>query len=110
MRFRTGPFALVLGFGAPFLLEWPHGASEWHPLLIAAVLSISAAMLLTWAYARSETQRLVPIEYTGFLWAALLGWWLFAEPVGPATLGGAVLIVIGCLLATRRERTGPATI
>ncbi len=108
--FQNGIVAVVLAAGAPFLLHWPGGASEWHPLLIAAALSVGAAMLLTWAYARSETQRLVPIEYTGFLWAALLGWWLFAEPVGPATLGGAVLIVIGCLVAARRKRPGPATV
>jgi S-adenosylmethionine uptake transporter len=65
-----------------------------------------ALLLLSWSYARAEAQALVATEYTGFLWAALFGWWMFAEPVGPATLFGAALIVLGCWIATRWA--GPA--
>ncbi|MDG6080197.1 DMT family transporter [Erythrobacter litoralis] len=103
--FGNGTVALILFAGAPFLLDIPTGEPIWATLVVAAALAIGAAMLLTWAYARSETQRLVPIEYTGFLWASILGWWLFEEPVGPATLLGTILIVVGCLIATRRQRT-----
>ena len=103
--FQNGIVAAILGLGAPFLLHMPTGDTEWWFLAIAALLSVSAAMSLTWAYARSETQRLVPIEYTGFLWASLFGWLLFGEPVGPMTIAGAVLIVAGCLIASRRRRT-----
>ena len=45
----------------------------------------------------------MPIEYTGFLWASLFGWLFFAEPIRPLTVAGAVLIVIGCWIATRRR-------
>ena len=103
--FGNGTVTLILLVGAPVLLEMPQGRGLWITLLLAALLAIGAAMLLTWAYARSETQRLVPIEYTGFLWASLLGWLMFAEPLGPATLVGTVLIVAGCLIATRQGRT-----
>ena len=108
--FQNAIVALVLLFGAPFLLELPEGGRGWLPIGIGALLSISASMLLTWAYARSETQRLVPIEYTGFLWASLFGWLLFGELVGLAALLGAALIVTGCLLATRRKRTGQTAV
>lgn len=100
--FQNGTVTLVLGVGAPFLLVLPD--RETVMLLgLAAVLAILAAMLFIWAYARSETQRLVPIEYTGFLWASLFGWLFFAEPIRPLTVAGAVLIVIGCWNATRRR-------
>lgn len=100
--FQNGMVTLVLGVGAPFLLVLPD--RETVMLLgLAAVLAILAAMLFIWAYARSETQRLVPIEYTGFLWASLFGWLFFAEPIRPLTVAGAVLIVIGCWIATRRR-------
>ena len=100
--FQNGTVTLVLGVGAPFLLVLPD--RETVMLLgLAAVLAILAAMLFIWAYARSETQRLVPIEYTGFLWASLFGWLFFAEPIRPLTVAGAVLIVIGCWIATRRR-------
>lgn len=102
--FQNGVVALVLAAGAPFLLEWPHGQT-WELLLSGALFAIGASMLFTWAYARSETQRLVPIEYTGFLWASLFGWLFFQEPVREATAAGALLIVTGCWIATRRRRT-----
>lgn len=76
-------------------------------LVAAAVLTVSGAMAITWAYARAEAQVLVPIEYTGFLWASLLGWLIFAEQVTPATLAGTALIVAGCWIAARR-RPDPA--
>jgi S-adenosylmethionine uptake transporter len=67
----------------------------------AAVLIAISLMLLSWAYARAEAQALVPLEYTGFIWAALFGWLWFGEVVTLATLAGAALIVVGCLIATR---------
>ncbi|WP_095011368.1 DMT family transporter [Tsuneonella mangrovi] len=94
-------FLALLGF-APFFLQWPE-LRAWGDIAISGVLSTSGAMLFAWAYARAEAQRLVPIEYTGFLWAALFGWLFFSEEVTPGTLVGAALIVVGCLIATRRK-------
>ena len=51
---------------------------------------------------RAEAQALLPIEYTAFVWAAIMGWWMFAEPVTLATLLGVALIVIGCWIAAPR--------
>ena len=51
--------------------------------------------------ARAEAHRLLPIEYSAFIWSALMGYWLFGEAVGAATLGGVVLIVAGCVIGTR---------
>jgi S-adenosylmethionine uptake transporter len=72
-----------------------------HDIAAGATLSVAAAMMVSWAYARAEAQVLVPVEYSGFLWAALFGWLFFAERVTLATVAGAVLIVIGCWIATR---------
>ena len=47
-------------------------------------------------------QVLVPVEYSGFLWAILFGWLFFAEGVSTATLAGAALIVLGCWLTAPR--------
>jgi S-adenosylmethionine uptake transporter len=59
-------------------------------------------MALSWGYARAEAQALVPIEYTGFAWAALFGWLLFGEPVSWATVAGVTLIVAACWISARR--------
>lgn len=68
-------------------------------LTVGALLAIVSLMLIGWAYARAEAQALVPLEYTAFVWAALIGWWMFAEAVSLRTLAGVALIVGGCLIA-----------
>lgn len=90
----------LLALFAPWLAVMPDGPT-FGAIALGAVLATSALALLAWAYARAEAQVLMPIEYTAFLWAAVMGWYFFAEPVGLATLVGAVLIVIGCWLGTR---------
>ncbi|BAV65256.1 DMT family transporter [Sphingobium cloacae] len=97
---------VMLGVFAPGAFFWakmpPAGAAPL--VLLAAGLAFTSLALLAWAYARSEAQRLIPIEYSAFLWAALVGWLLFDEQVTPGTLAGAVLIVAGCLIASRIRR------
>lgn len=97
----------LLGTAAPWLLSWPAGA-HWPAILAAAALAVMSLLLLSWANARAEAQRLVTVEYTAFVWAAIMGWLFFAEPVTPATLAGTALIVTGCLLAARGTPPGPA--
>lgn len=89
----------VLALGAPWFLAAPT-LPALGMAATAAVLIATSLMLLSWAYARAEAQALVPLEYTGFIWAALFGWLWFDEVVTPATLAGAALIVVGCLIAT----------
>jgi S-adenosylmethionine uptake transporter len=100
--FQNGIVACVLLAGTPFLLVIPQGP-QWSTIVAGAVLAVGAALFLSWAYARAETQVLVPIEYTGFLWAVLFGWLMFDETVGISTIAGAVLIVIGCWIATKAD-------
>jgi S-adenosylmethionine uptake transporter len=87
---------------APFLAVVP--TVEHIPsLAAAAILGITSLLLLSWAYARAEAKILIPVEYTAFIWAALFGWLVFAEPVTMATLIGTALIVVGCLIAMRQQ-------
>lgn len=109
--FQNLVIAAILSLAAPWLLVRPD-AQTLALVALGALLATLALALLAWSYARAEAQLLVPIEYTAFLWAALLGWLFFAEPLGTATLAGAALIVTGCWLGTRdpgRERTEPAS-
>jgi S-adenosylmethionine uptake transporter len=95
---------LIIGVLLALFAPWFAVAPDWAELgliAIGAALATLALGLLAWAYARAEAQVLMPIEYTAFLWAAVMGWIFFAEPLGLATLAGAVLIVIGCWLGTR---------
>ena len=93
---------LVLALAAPFLMRWPD-SETLAALGGSAALTVGGALAIAWAYARAETQVLVPMEYSGFLWAALFGWLFFAERVEWQVVAGAVLIVAGCLIAARRK-------
>jgi S-adenosylmethionine uptake transporter len=100
--FQNATVVIVYLTLAPFLAVIP--AVEQVPGLIgAAVLGITSVLLLSWAYRRAEARILIPVEYTAFIWAAIFGWLIFAEEVTLATLIGTVLIVVGCLLATRQQ-------
>jgi drug/metabolite transporter (DMT)-like permease len=92
----------VLALASPFLAAVP-GPSHWPYIIISAVLAFTSLVLISWAYARAEAQMLVTAEYTAFIWAALLGWIMFREPVSGATISGAILIVAGCIIATRQK-------
>ena len=55
-------------------------------------MSTGGGLLFSWAYARGEASYLAVPEYSGFLWAAALGW---------------LLIVGGCLVAARSRPAAP---
>lgn len=69
----------------------------------AATLAIISLIAVTWGYARAEAQYLVSLEYSAFIWAAILGWYFFNEAVTWMTVAGTGLIVAGCLLVAWRR-------
>jgi S-adenosylmethionine uptake transporter len=100
--FQYGTVVGVYLLFAPFWVVVPPIAQLPY-LVAAAVVGIISLLLLSWAYARAEARILIPVEYTAFIWAALLGWVMFAEEVTAATLAGTALIVTGCLVAARQH-------
>ncbi|MDE1467200.1 DMT family transporter [Aurantiacibacter sp. D1-12] len=101
--FHSGVGGLVQLLAAPFFFVMPDTGTLGN-IGVAAFLTVIASMALAWAYARAEAQMLVPVEYTGFLWAALFGWLFFEEQVTFTTIVGVVLIVIGCWIAAPRRK------
>ena len=57
---------------------------------------------ITWAFSHIEASRAAPVEYTGLVWAGLLGYAVFAEVPTVWSLSAAALITLGCLLLIRR--------
>ena len=94
--------AILLLLAAPWFARMP-GWGELGILGLAAILATISLLLMAWAYARAQAQVLVPVEYTGFLWAVLFGWLFFAETVAIPTIFGGLLIVVGGLVAAPRR-------
>lgn len=78
---------------------WPGG--QWPWIALAALLSTCGTLLFAWGYARGPASYLAATEYSGFLWASVMGWLVFRERVSLYTLAGAAMIVAGCLAAAR---------
>lgn len=98
--FQSATVSALFGLAAPFWAIIP-AADHWPALVGSAVLTITSLLLLSWAYARAEAQVLIPVEYTGFVWLALLGWAVFGEVLTWPVIIGTVLIVTGSLIAAR---------
>lgn len=100
--FQMGFAGFFLVLAAPWLAVVP-SLPALGEIASGAALAAVSLMLLSWAYGRAEAQTLLPIEYTAFVWAALFGWLVFAEPVTIETLAGVALIVVGCWIAARKS-------
>src|SRR3546814_1628711 len=55
----------------------------------------------------ASTAQLVPVSYSGLVFAALLGLVVFDEWPRPATIAGAALIVAGAIWLARRAPLAP---
>ena len=85
-------------------------AWTWKPVVISDLLLVLLAgglgtlglLCLTSAFTRLEASRIAPLEYSGFVWASVLGFVLFGEVPTLATAVSASLIVCGCLMLMRR--------
>lgn len=100
--FHSFVTVIILAAAAPLLFVAPDTRILAHTGA-AAALTVAGSMAIAWAYARAEAQLLVPMEYSGFLWASLFGWLFFRETVAPLTILGTALIVAGCWIAARRR-------
>lgn len=100
--FQNCTIIVLFGCLAPFLAVTPD-ISAVPNLFTAAALGVVSLMMMSWAYARAPTSTLIPVEYTAFAWAALLGWLVFGESVTMTTLLGTALIVTGCLVAAWQD-------
>ena len=94
----------------PLVLLAGPAAWRWRPIvggdialiLLAGGLGTLGLLCITYAFTRLEASRVAPLEYSGFVWATLLGYLLFGEVPTLTTAASATLIVGGCLLLLRR--------
>lgn len=103
--FTNGTVALCLLPFAPFFALLPTNGAVALTVVAATLMALAAQMLFSWSYARAEAQALVPLEYSAFIWAALLGWLMFGEGLTLPTVAGTMLVVAACWIAVPKKRT-----
>ena len=88
---------------APAAAGWqPMQAADIGPVLLIGLLATGGLMSITYAFTHLEASRVAPVEYTGLVWAAALGYLVFGEVPSGWSVASAALIVTGCLLLMRR--------
>jgi drug/metabolite transporter (DMT)-like permease len=106
--FTSVVLSVLLLAGAPWFAGVPE-TTRLPEIFAAAALGSVSAVLLAWAYGRAEAQVLAPVEYSAFVWSAILGRLVFDERVSAWTVGGALLIIAGSLVALRGKPMIPQT-
>lgn len=112
-RATRDPLPTIVFFqnlGPSLILAVP-AAYVWVPLsgydlaLFALIGAIGVAghYLLALAFAGAEAARLAPITYVSLVWATLFGYAFFSELPTASALAGAALIVVGTLVAQRKN-------
>jgi drug/metabolite transporter (DMT)-like permease len=97
-------------YSLPFaLFNWQSpSAWQWFGFALAGVLGSLGHYCLTRSYVVADISATQSAKFLDLVWAALLGWLLFADvPTLPTLIGGAI-ICLGTLWLARRESAARA--
>ncbi|BDW86921.1 DMT family transporter [Roseicyclus marinus] len=73
-------------------------------LVLAGLLGGVGQILLTTSYRHADASLIAPFEYTSMILAVVVGYTVFGEVPGAATLAGGGMIVVAGILIILRER------
>ena len=107
--------AIMIALGAAMPKVWltPHGL-DWLWFLVCGVAGSFGQFCYNQAFRYGEASMVSSLDYTGLVWATLMGFVVFGDLPTHMILGGAAVIVISSLYIARREalragRAGPIT-
>jgi S-adenosylmethionine uptake transporter len=101
--------ALVMGAILPFVFVPVEGV---HLAMFAAmsVLGLAGGLLIIAAYKSADAAIVAPMQYSQLLWAALFGFFLFAEfPDLWTWVGAAIIIASGLYIVLRESLLGESS-
>jgi drug/metabolite transporter (DMT)-like permease len=97
--------ALTLAINAVMVRKLPKEQTTVHKLLLNYLLIIPAAgALALWEGAALDSSILISAEYTGLIWAVLIGWIGFNEMPDLWFAVGSAMIVVPLILVGLRSR------
>lgn len=97
----------------PFMLigEHPHNTAEIGLLAAIGFVGTTGQILITLALRYGNVSSVIVMDYTGLVWATILGWLLFAElPPLTTWIGAPLVIVAGLIIAWREQAKARARI
>jgi drug/metabolite transporter (DMT)-like permease len=98
-------FSMLLAIPGALLVWQAPSIGDLGYFGIVGLVAMVAHFLIVWAFTRAAAARLAPLEFTGLIWAGLLGFLFFHEQPGIEILLGAMLIAAsGIIIATGRSQ------
>ena len=95
----------VLATGAACLVEWRQPTQgQFLLLMLVGVLGGAGQYLLFEGARLAPAAVMATVEYTGLIWAFLLGWLVFGETPEPPVIAGAVTICAAGVFLVMAER------
>ena len=93
-------------------LAWPvwqpMSTWQWWAFALSGVLGTGGHYCLTRAYVAADISATQSLRFLDLIWAALLGWLIFADLPTSTTLIGGALICTATLWVAHRESRAPA--
>ncbi|WP_425667714.1 DMT family transporter (plasmid) [Vibrio tubiashii] len=94
------------------IISTPAMIFDWHPVTISnyiiiacvGILGTAGYVCLSWAYSNSQANKLGLTEYTGLIWALILGYFMFQEIPSILVLTGSMLIIGSCIPSILTEK------
>lgn len=93
------PLGLIYCFYAQ-----PHDAVTWLILIATGLFGGAGQLALTASVRFAPVSAVVPMDYSGLIWATLYGWLIFTVWPTPSTWIGAPVIIASGLYIAWRER------
>jgi drug/metabolite transporter (DMT)-like permease len=95
---------VVVALGA--VMPWVWVSPRWQDLWLILFTGIAGSFgqfFLNQAFRYGEVSLLAPLDYSGLVWAGLLGFIVWADLPTPAVLAGSVIIISAGVYIVRRE-------
>jgi drug/metabolite transporter (DMT)-like permease len=93
---------VVLGVAMPKVWITPHGL-DWLWFLVCGIAGSFGQFCYNQAFRYGEASMVSPLDYTGLVWATLMGFVVFGDLPTRLILGGAAVIIVSSLYIARRE-------
>jgi len=107
---------LVFGVAAAFVAtpaDWValQSPRTWGLVAMIAALACALQYMLTLAYRLSASTSVAALDYLRLIWAAAIGWFVFAEWPTPLAVAGMALITLsGVWLIMRQKKVHPESL
>lgn len=95
---------LLMGaVGAPFVWQ-PVSLREFGYVIALAVTLVIGQWLMLRAFRLAPVGVVAPFQYSGIIWATMIGWWVWSEfPAPNVWIGAAILIASGLYVMWREH-------